>query len=67
MDRPDLPETIVRDTLWLRHVVWSGNPPHAPYAYGWLFKLDRYTTPEERAWLKAHGWRFSGGKWGKPD
>jgi hypothetical protein len=53
--------------------LFSGNPPHAPHVYGWIVRLGGSATPEQRAWLKSHGYCFSGGKWcraaenGRPD
>lgn len=46
---------------------FSGNPPHAPVRYGWVVRLWGPSRPSERAWLKAHGYRYAGGKWLKPD
>lgn len=38
-----------------------------PILFCWKFKLVRHTSADERAWLKARGWRFSGGRWFRPD
>jgi hypothetical protein len=50
---------------------FSGNPPHAPYVFGFVIRFrragmfgrtrQRSATPEERAWLHTHGYKFSGG------
>jgi len=52
-----------------QRVRWSGNPnlPGCPLYEGWMFKLHGRTTPEQRKILRARGWSFSGGKWGKRD
>jgi len=50
-----------------KHRVFSGNPPHAPHRYGWIVRLGGPATAVERAWLKAHGYTFSGGKWCRLD
>ena len=65
----DLPESIRRDVERVSYHLFSGNPlvPGCPLVYGWTFRLRRYTTVKERAWLKANGWRFSGGRWSKAD
>lgn len=59
------PPTLVPDLFKRR--VFSGNPPHAPHRYGWILRLGGPATAAERAWLKAHGYGFSGGKWLRPD
>ena len=70
MEKPvDLPDSIKSDVDRVNYRLLSGNPavPGCPLVYGWIFRLRRYTTSDERAWLKANGWGFSGGKWIKPD
>jgi hypothetical protein len=52
----------------VRRRIFSGNPPHAPYVYGWVMDpLGRHTTDAEKQWLRAHGFKFSGGKWHRQD
>ena len=65
MIRLSRPATLVPELFKRR--VFSGNPPHAPHRYGWLLRLRRPATDAERAWLKLHGYGFSGGKWLRPD
>jgi len=63
-----LPEHLTKDAKRLKHVVFSGNPHvGVPFKYGWVLRLNRCTTDEERAWLNANGWTSAGGKWCKPD
>ena len=50
-----------------KRVNWCGNPPHAPYEYGWVIRIPGYTTPEQRKALRDAGFRFYGGKWGRKD
>jgi hypothetical protein len=50
-----------------RRELFSGNPPHAPHVYGWVVRLGGSATPEQHAWLKGHGYKFSGGKWCRAD
>jgi len=50
-----------------RRELFSGNPPHAPHAYGWVVRLGGSSTLEQRAWLRAHGYRASGKKWCRAD
>lgn len=47
--------------------VFGGNPPHAPRVYGWVVRLGGPPTDAERAWLRSHGYRFSGGAWKRRD
>jgi hypothetical protein len=47
--------------------VFGGNPPHAPYIYGWTLRFGEGSLPEERATLKRLGFSFSGGRWYKRD
>lgn len=47
--------------------ILSGNPPFAPHVWGWIIRLGGPATPGEKAWLKAHGYAFSGGKWVRAD
>lgn len=60
-----LPESLAEARV--RYRCFGGNPPHAPYRYGWTLRVDRYTTEEERAFLRGAGFRFSGGKWKLPE
>lgn len=55
------------DPALFKRRLFSGNPPHAPHVYGWIIRLHRYTTDIEKAWLHAHGYEFSGGKWCRAD
>lgn len=58
---PDAPASI-RDVV--RRVVTGGNPTAgAPYTYAWQVHLNRYSTPEERSWLRANGFHASGQRW----
>ena len=50
-----------------RRCPFRGNPPFSPLVYGWVLRLDRRTTRDERAWLKATGFIFSGGTWQRED
>jgi hypothetical protein len=50
-----------------RRELFGGNPPHAPHVYGWVVRLGGLTSPVQRAWLRAHGYRFSGHKWCRAD
>lgn len=65
MTRIPRPSTLVPDLF--KRQVFSGNPPHAPHRYGWILRLGGPATAAERAWLKAHSYGFSGGKWLRPD
>lgn len=58
--------TPIAPKLFQRRL-FSGNPPFAPRVYGWIIRLGGPATKTERTWLKAHGYAFSGGKWGRPD
>lgn len=66
----DLPESLMLAPSerwgWAYRPFW-GNPPHSPYVYGWVLRLERHTTPAEKTWLKSHGFSFSGGKWTRCD
>ena len=62
----DAPPSLAAERL--RRVVLSGNPPHSDYEYGWMAdRFGRHTTDCEKAWLRANGFRFSGGKWWRSD
>lgn len=73
-------EHIVRtpiDPALFRRQLFSGNPPHAPNVCGFVIRFtetsrtglpcSRPATPIEHTWLRAHGYRFSGGKWCRAD
>ncbi len=65
---PDWPDSLPVEAVKRR--IHSGNPPHAPYVYGWsvdTYILGRHTTEAEKVWLRAHGFSFSGKKWHRPD
>lgn len=58
----DLPETVyaaVHAGGELTYRSMGGN------VYGWVLRLNRKTTPEERAWLMKHGFNYSGNRWFK--
>lgn len=59
------PQSITSSIFQRR--IFSGNPPITPHYRGWIIRLSGPATVAERAWLKAHGFAFSGGKWCKPD
>jgi hypothetical protein len=50
-----------------RRELFSGNPPHAPHVHGWVVRFGGRASLEQRAWLKGHGYSFSGGKWCRSD
>lgn len=67
----DIPESLRtipqgRYPGW-HYVLFSGNPPLSPHVYGWILRLNRYATDAEKAWLKAKGFTFRGGKWCRAD
>lgn len=53
------------DIMTRRREHFSGNVGlnDCPLFAGWKFQIGRYTTPEERKWLRDRGWQFSGGWW----
>jgi hypothetical protein len=55
------------DPKLFQHRIFGGNPPVAPYRYGWIIRLGGPATKIEHQWLKLHGYRFSGGKWCRED
>lgn len=55
------------DPSLFRHVKMSGNPPHAPYRYGWVVKLGGRATDAQRAWFYAHRYSHSGASWFRED
>jgi hypothetical protein len=48
-------------------VLLSGNPPIAPYRYGWRITLGGPALREEKAWLHVHRYHFAGGQWWRCD
>lgn len=58
--------TPIDPSRFLR-MICAGNPPHAPLIWGFVLRLGGPATREEKAWLRAHGYRFSGGAWGRRD
>ncbi len=50
-----------------RRELFSGDPPRAPHVYGWVVRLGGAAAPAQRAWLRGHGYRSSGGKWCRAD
>lgn len=52
----------LQGVAWKR-VRWSGTP----VLFGWRVRLGRHTTAEEKKWLHASGFDFSGGWWGRRD
>ena len=56
---------------------FSGHPPCTSIVWGFVVRLvavttagvtrQRRATPEERAWLRAHGYRFYGSRWYRAD
>lgn len=63
----DAPQTLLAYGVRWERVRWSGNPPHAEVVFGWRVKLNSNATGDEKAWFHRHGFRFSGGRWGRPD
>lgn len=61
----DAPVSL-QEAAWKR-VRWSGNPPYSEPLFGWRTRLGRHTTADEKKWLHAQGFEFSGGWWGRPD
>jgi hypothetical protein len=55
------------DPALFQRRIFRGNPPHAPHVWGWRLKLGRPATQAERAWLREHGYAFSGGRWHRED
>lgn len=49
------------------HVWWSGTPRRPPVEYGWVVRIPGHTTPAQRDQLRAAGFRFRGGAWGRKD
>ena len=49
--------------------IFSGNPhaQNAPYRYGWIIRLGGPVRADEKRWLVAHGYSYSGGKWCRAD
>lgn len=64
-DTTSMPDSLAREVF--KRVKWSGNPQHSPIVMGWTVRLGRYTTADEKRWFAANGFKFSGGKWGRPD
>jgi len=64
---PELVQLVELTGTEARRVRWSGNPPFAPYVYGWTIRFGRHTSPEEKWTLRWYGFWFSGGQWKRSD
>jgi hypothetical protein len=55
----------------LKRVFWCGNGSvEAPIKYGWVFRqgeMNWDVYAQAKAWLKANGFTYSGGKWGRKE